>query len=936
MKFIRLFLLLGLLPYALTIQGQDTSLKEAVPQLNLDYRILDIEEYNGSAYRIFGEQLRNLPATNISALLAGIIPGYFANHKQGGGLANEKTDFRLRGVRSNAGEVLVLIDGQERDFGILSSHEVESITVLKDAAALALYGMRAANGAILITTREGKQGKPQVELTAQLIARNPLGSIQSLGASDYAKQHNKARINDGLSPLYSQNDIENYLAPEVHNELYPNIDWQDKYLKKRHWSQRYNINILGGNEKSKYFVNAGYIGDNGCFNTDDVQTYSTNHSSQRFNIRSNVDFDISSTTNMSINLYGYNQTNNAPGSGVEDTYKALLKTPPNVFPEWYDDKGYVDQDNQVIVSEEGKIVAGSPMYKNPWAMLNRSGYIKKSELYGSFQTKLSQDLSFVTEGLRASVLLSMDAQTVSSAERKIDYAYYEKDLTDESVLRKTGDDGLMQNGVGEKSSFRRTGFRVQSDYNRTFDKHNVYALAFYEQFENNDDVFLPRRSQSISGWLGYNYDKRYGVDLILSSQGSYKFEAGHRFGLFPTIAAGWTMSNEDFWGELKNTVNYLKLKTSFGQLGNAAGVDEYQYRGRLWNRGNVYPFGTNMSSWVHGYVEDIFANPNLTWEKANIFNLGLDAKLFNNQLSLSAEYFRDSRHDMYVENSNISSLIGNVTPIKQNIGKMYSQGVDIAAMWTSKIGDLGYYIGGTFSYSANEVTEYGEAPQPFDWLHVKGYALNEHRGYVSNGYFNSREDIASSPIQSFSAIQPGDLKYKDINKDGIIDVNDVVPIGYGDVPKAVYGIMFGTDFKGLSLSVLLQGSCMLSKAYPTTVIVPFSENGTMYKHQLDAWTPNNRDAPFPRLSTLDNSDLNNRQQSTFSIDDADYLRLKFVELAYRFWENPQKDQLIKGVKIFVSGYNLLTWTKYQWTDPESTTLTAPVTRNVSLGCSLKF
>lgn len=935
MKFFKRILFIGLLPGFLISHAQSVRNKEDVP-LDLGYRVLPTGDYNGSAYTISGEQLRNLPVTNLSAVLAGLIPGYFARQVQGGGLVNEQNSFWIRGQRSNSSNVLVLVDGQERDFAVLSSHEVESITVLKDAAATALYGMRAGCGAILVTTRKGTKGKPQVELIAQLIAQQPLKELESLNAADYARHHNIARINDNMDPLYSDHDIMNYAKNDPNSILYPNVDWTDKYLKNMRWSQRYNLNIQGGTEKSSYFVNAMYTRNNGYFNTDKAHDYNTNHSSERFNIRSNIDFAVTRTTQLDVNLYGWYQTQNGPGSGAENIYRNLVTLPQGIFPEWYIDQNYTDQYGNVIKAEDGRIVAGNALRENPWAMLNRSGYFQDKQLYGSFRTKLTQDLSFITKGLRASVGLSMDSRTVSSIRRNITFAYYEKDDTNDGVLRRTREDGTMANKVDNTSSFRRMGIVGQIDYNRTFGKHGVSALAFYEQYESNDEMVLPTRFQSFNGWFGYNFDKRYGIDVIWSYQGSHKFGPGHKFGFFPTVSAGWTVSNESFWRIAKELIPYLKLKASYGQVGNSSGVEAFYYRGRMWPQNDVYFTGVNMGSKLGGYIQDILPNPGLTWEKAKIFNFGVDARFLSDRLSVTAEYFKDNRQDMYVVNNRISSLIGNVNEFKQNIGKINSQGFDLSAMWNSNIADWSYFIGGTFSYSTNELIENGEVDQPYEWLKNKGRSLGENRGYIAKGLFNSWEEIASSPKQTFSDVQPGDIKYDDINKDGVIDVNDMIPIGYGDIPKIMYGINLGVGYKGLSIVALFQGAAKVSRQYSDIVMYPFIDNGTIFEHQLDYWTPDHPNAIFPRLTTLNNASLNNRQVSTLNVADADYLRLKTLEISYDFPVKMIRKTRLNGLRLFLSGTNLITWTKCNWVDPEAPSLAAPLMRNMSIGCSLKF
>lgn len=936
MKRLKKLLFLGLvLPGFLNSQAQNAPNKEDVP-LDLGYRVLPTGDFNGSAYTISGEQLRNLPVTNLSSVLAGLIPGYFSRQVKGGGLINEENQYWIRGAGSNSNKVLVLVDGQERDFGILSSHEVESITVLKDAAATALYGMRAGNGAILVTTRKGVKGKPQVELTAQVIAQQPLQDLNSVDAADYARHYNIARINDHLDPAYSRYDIMNYAKGDPNSELYPNVDWADKYIKDLTWTQRYNLNILGGTPKSTYFVNATYTRNGGYFNTDNAQDYNTNHTAERFNIRSNINFAVTNTTHLDVNLYGWYQTQNEPGDGAEKIYQNLLTLPQGIFPEWYADNGYVDQYGNLVGGEDGKIVAGNTLRENPWAMLNRSGYTQNKQLYGSFRAKLTQDLAFITPGLNASVTFSMDARTASAVKRNITFAYYEKDLLTDGVLRRTRENASMANKVEDNNSFHRTGLTAQLDYNRTFGKHGISALAFYEQYENNDEVQLPTRYLSANGWLAYNYDKRYGIDAMFAYQGSEKFGPGHKFGLFPTVSAGWTISNESFWEGAKDLVSYLKLRASYGEVGNTAGIEAFYYRGRLWKQGGIYTTGINMGTKLDGYMQDVLPNPELTWEKARIFNIGVDARLFANQLSLTAEYFKDNRRDMYMVNNRISSLVGFTGDFKQNIGKMHSQGTDLSAMWNSRIGHWSYLVGGTFSYSTNTLTDNGEVDQPYEWLKNRGRAFGEDRGYIAKGFFNSWEEIATSPRQTFSDVQPGDVRYEDINQDGIIDVNDIVPIGHGNIPKIMYGISLGAGYKGFSVSALFQGAAKVSRQYSGTVMNPFADNGTILEHQLDYWTPDNPDAAFPRLSTLDNDKLNNRQTSTLNVKDAGFLRLKTLEVAYDFPQAMLRKTPLKGLKLFLDGTNLVTWTKYKWADPESGSISAPLTRNMSIGCSLKF
>lgn len=923
-------------------QNEDEKIQDENKPLDLIFRKIDAADFNGSSYTLSGDDIRNLPVTNLTNVLAGLVPGFFSR-QSAGGMVNESADYWIRGSRTYSEGVLVLVDGQERAFGTLSPYEIESITVLKDAAATVLYGMRGANGAILVITRKGLIGKPTVELTSQLIYQEPINMLNPLNSLNYAHNYNAAFRNDGMdeTQLYSQYYLSHYINRSgVNAEIYPDINWMDSYYKKNTWLQRYNLNIDGGSERTRYFVNAGILTQSGMFNTDDEFSYNTNNKIDRYNVRSNFEVDVTSTTLLSVDLYGWYEKQNRPGGDSFGAYNALASTPPNSFPMYYVDNGnYVDQSGNGITGIFNKIVAGNGITTNPWAMLNRSGYATMEDVYGSFRTQLTQDLSALAKGLKASATFSMDSETQAVTDRTIAYAYYQiADPENPNVLKKTGTDDKMANGVTNKNSSRRTSLDIQLSYARQFGLHNITALAFYNQYENADEVSIPTRFQGAGAWIGYNYNKRYGIDLMMSEQGCYKFAPENRFGFFPTVAAGWTVSNEPFFESIKGFVPYLKLKASYGIVGSHRGVSEFRFMGRLNPTNAIYNFGNAMGS-VKGYIEDIIANPDLTWEKSEQTNIGLEAKLVKNQLTVSAEYYRDNRSDMYVTNNRISSIFGTTATVQENVGEMYTNGIDIAGMWNSKIGKVAYSIGGTYSLSQNKVTALGEVDQPYPWLMNVGYSKGVQRGYIAEGIFNSYEEIAAAPTQTFSEVRPGDIRYKDINGDGMIDSNDKVPIGYGDIPDIFYGISLGVSYNGFGIKALFQGAARVSRVIDGMAAFPFYSKGNIYEHQLDYWTPENHSGSLPAISTVNTGGVNNSQNSSFWISNADYLRLNTLELSYDFPKSMFDKTLIKDIRLFASGYNLFTLTKYNSPlDPEADASGAsmPLTRNISLGCSIKF
>ena len=919
--------------------------------LDLNFRSVDPLTFNGSSYTIDGESLRNMPVTHLANLLSGLIPGFYSRQTSGS-IINEAPSYWIRGRRTPSEGVLVLVDGQERSFGSLSSYEIDKITVLKDAAAVVLYGMRAANGAILVTTRRGEIGKPKIEFSAQLVTQQPLRMPKPLNAYNYTRLYNEAYLNDNplasAGPYSDPNLFTNSNTPEI----YPDKNWLGDYYDVNQLMQRYNLNVSGGTKRSRYFVNFGALVHEGMYNTDKAHSYSTNNEINRYNIRSNFEVDITSTTLLTADIYGWAETQNRPNGSSIDAFTAMVQTPANAFPPYFFDHGhYKDLLGQPVIEASDQIIAGSNKYSNPWALINRGGYNTGNEIYGSFRVKLEQDLAFMLPGLKASGDISMDSQVSWVINRKKGYAYYEykNPFKNDSTLRKTGTDGTMNNGVEGKSSNRRTSLNLQLTYSKQFGEHNVSALAGYNQYESADEVSIPTRMQSVNAWLGYNYDKRYGIDLLASYSGSYKFAKGKRFGFFPSIAAGWTISNEAFFKDATDIFTHLRLRGSIGIVGDQRGIPAHQFMSSLEQKGGVYNFGNNMGG-AGGYIMGQIANEDVTWEKALIYNIGIEGRMFNNQLSFMAEYFKDQRSDIYRDNQRIGGMYGLVLKdannkdknFQQNIGSMYSQGIDVSIQWSSKIGDVRYNIGANYSLSKNMIQDFGEADKEYEWLYAKGYPYGVLRGLTFAGFFQDQAEIddPTTPLHTYSPVYPGDLRYVDINDDGVIDDSDVKPFKYGTVPDQFFGINLGAEYKGLGFTLLFQGAANVARNISSDgyFALPFYSNGNIYEHQLNYWSPATAStAEYPRLSVNNSSSMNNIINSNFWFRDADYIRLKTAQIYYNLPEKlfGQKS-LLQGVQFYLSGYNLLTWDKLKIMDPEWDPTTFPVTRNISVGCTIKI
>jgi TonB-linked SusC/RagA family outer membrane protein len=940
--FMSALLLGGYLCTQAPLQAQQMEIQNE-DLLDLNFKKVDPETYNGSSYTIDGAMFRNMPVTHIANVLTGIMPGFFTRQISGSAI-NEAPDYWIRGRRTTSEGILVLVDGQERAFGSLSTYEIDKITILKDAAAVALYGMRAANGAILVTTRRGETGKPKIEFTAQLASQQPLRVPKPLNASDYTRLYNEAYMNDnplGVAPYADPSLYTNSANPE----LYPNMDWLGKYYDTEQLMQKYNLNVSGGTSRTRYFVNFGAMMHEGMYNTDKATTYSTDNEISRYNIRSNFQVDVTPTTLLTADVYGWVENQNRPNNSSINAFTSMLQTPAHVFPAYYADNGkYKDLLGQSVIGVNGKIIAGNSKFANPWPQINRAGYGNYNEIYGSFRVKLDQDLAFILPGLKVSGDISMDSQMSWVINRTKGFAYYE--YMNDSTLRKTGTDGTMTNGVASKSSNRRITINGQLSYQKQFGEHNVSAFVGYNQYESADEVSIPVRMQGLNSWIGYNYNKRYGIDLIASYYGSYKFAKGKRFGFFPSVAASWTISNEDFFENSKELFPYLRLRGSIGQVGSDRGIAAHQYLSALSQTAGVYNFGNTMAG-VGGYVLSQIANENVTWEKALIYNVGLEGRMFNDKLSFVAEYFRDQRSDIYLTNERIGALYGVSATIKQNVGTMYSQGIDASFQWSDKIGDVTYNIGGNYSLSRNMVQDFAEAEKEHPWLYSKGYPVGLYNGLTVVGFFAPEDfDVNGNfvdpamPVHTFGAVQAGDIRYKDLNSDGLIDALDMQPMGSGNTPNQIFALNLGAEYKGLGFTVMFQGATGIARNIATDgyFALPFYSEGNMFEHQLNYWTPSTAaTAEYPRLSVNNASGTNNIRNSDMWIRDADYIRLKTAQIYYNLPESLFSSKtVLKGVQVYFSGYNLVTWDKLKIMDPEWDQTTFPITRNVSIGCTIKI
>lgn len=916
----------------------ETTVKDSA-LISVPYTSLKKSDFSGAAEVISGAVIEDVPVQHLSNALTGRLSGLYTIQTTGepGG---DQASMYIRGRRTNGEGVLVLVDGQERSFGMIQPQEIESITLLKDASASALYGMRAANGVLMIKTKTGRDGKPRVSLNAQAVYQQNMRSLEALNAGQYTQLYNEALRNDGITPSFTENQILNY-QNQSDTERYPDVDWMNELLKKGSWLQRYNVTVDGGFKRTRYFVSLGTTLQSGMFNTVKEQNYSTNTNFSRYNFRSNVEFDVTSTTLLTAKIDGWMEDRNYPfGEDAQRTiFKTLLRTPPSAFPMYYkDNHEYVDQSGNPLKPQIGdKIVAGNDIYKNPWAMLNRAGYVVKNTRYGAFSLALDQELDFLLPGLSVHGQVAMDVWNTQNTLRKITYNYYK--LLDNNVLQKWGNsDEMLGNSTQIYGPKRSTSMNFNLKYNKSFGQHTVSGMLLYDQYELAQDIVLPWRYQSMGGWFSYNFDQRYQADFTFNYQGTYKLSPDNRWGISPALSLAWNASNEKFFDVLKPYVSYLKVRGSIGQVNSDRAVTAYDYMSRLQQVNGLAYFGNDMGA-VNGLLETMQGNPLATYEKALQMNIGVDAGFFSNRLNASLDLWNDHRKDVYTVPATFSGLLGftSIYLPKQNVGEIKSRGMEVSAGWNDRIGDFMYHIGGNVSFSKSEVINMDEVPQAYDYLYQKGYALGTPLLYVADGIFNSWEEIAAAPEHTLAPVSPGDIRYKDINNDGKIDDNDRIRNGYSDLPQLFYGIDLGVSYKGFSVTALLQGAGNVSKSINYHAAYAFYDNGKVFKHQLDRWIPENK-VDAPKFTTQSTGTVNNNLASTYWTRDASYLRLKNVEIAYSLPKKAVKSLLLEELRFFVTGQNLLTFDKMDFIDPEAQYdgEAFPLQRAFSAGFNVKF
>ncbi|MCG8475540.1 MAG: TonB-dependent receptor, partial [Cytophagales bacterium] len=853
-----------------------------------------------------------VPSSNLTTALAGRMSGVIS-YQRSGEPGQDNAQFFIRGVTTFSKNVspLILIDGVEltkEDLARLQPDDIASFSIMKDATATALYGARGANGVILVTTKEGKEGKARVSVRFENSVSMPTRNVEFADPIAYMRGFNEAILTrDPKGELkYSKSKIDRTIAGE-NPLLYPAVDWQEMLFKDYTNNQRLNFNVNGGGKVARYYLAGSMTNDNGILNVDEQNDFNSNINLRRYLLRSNININMTNSTEVVVRLHATFDDYKGPIDGGKSLYDKVMKSNPALFPAVYPNVGEYSKLQHLLFGNSG---AGN--YFNPYAEMLK-GYREETQSRMLAQFELKQNLDFLTKGLKASAIASVNRYSKNSISRAYNPYYYQMAYFDEEsenfllfpLNSGEGSDELdfAKNEMGVTSN---TYIEGRVFYNNTFGEvHSVSGMLvgmLREQELSGGETLqksLPHRNLGLSGRFTYAFDSRYFAEFNFGYNGSERFGEDQRFGFFPSGGIGWVASNEKFWEGLENVVSLLKFKFTYGLVGNDAignAEDRFFYLSEVnmdKNRGMA--FGKDLRYFSNGVKISRYANRDISWETATKTNLGIELELFD-QLMIRADVFHEDRTNILVERANIPGTMGLSAKTKANVGEAKSYGVDVSMDYTHSFNnDLWLTSRGNFTYATNEVTTWEEPNynnQNSPYKYYVGNKIDQKWGYVAERLFVDDQEVRSSPVQ-FGEYGAGDIKFKDINKDGVINNLDMVPMGYPTKPEIVYGFGVSVGYKNFDLSVFFQGSARSSFWIDAKKTAPFVDyhtekpfNKKIHNNALlkvwadDHWSEENQNvyAQWPRFNTIISG--NNAQQSSWFMRDGTFLRLKSTELGY--------------------------------------------------------
>lgn len=904
----------------------------------------------GSISSVNTDELLKVPTASIGNMLSGVLSGV-SSIQSSGQPGGDDPDVFIRGISTlntmNA-KPLYLVDGVERSFFQIDPNEVENITILKDASSTAVFGVRGANGVIIVTTKRGKEGKAKINASFSYGIQTPTRMPEFVNSYDYATFLNEAYTNDGKDPKFTPEAVE---AFRTHSNpiIYPDTDWMELLFKSSAPQTQGNVNISGGTERVRYFISMGMLDQKGFFKNHDTR-YDANFNFNRYNYRANLDIDFTKTTLVAINMGGRVEKRNFPRSGddINQLFRRIYWATPFSGP------GIVD----------GKWIKGNSQYlpvglSDGLGNIYGRGYGSKTTNVVNLDLALTQKLDFITKGLQFKIKVAYNSGYDHTKERATSIEsyqpWYRKDVTwmehpagsdpNEVVYIQDGEAGLIS--YAESFGKSRDWYAEASfDWKRDFDLHHLSALALYNQsktyYPDSDYPGIPRGYVGLVGRVTYDYDNKYLIEGNVGYNGSENFAPGNRYGFFPAVSGGWVLTQEEFLKD-NPVVNFLKIRASYGIVGNdryhpygTGFMDRFLYLPNSYFIGSGYQFGTG-TSWSPGAYEKSFGNSGLSWEKSAKQNYGIDFSLFNQKLSGSIDYFYEKRTDILAKASTDPIIHAMSLPVL-NLGIVSNKGVELNLKWNHKINSFRYWTNLNVSYAKNKIVYQDEVPSEYTYTLKTGHPVGQPFGLKVRGfYYEGMEDVADHSY----VLKEGDVVYEDLNHDGKIDDNDKTAIGYPSYPLLNAGLTLGFEYKGFDFSMLWVGATKTSRVLEETFRKPLGEtyDRSLMSHQFtDRWTPETAaTAKLPR-ATIDGV-KNNYRDSELWVKDASYLRLKNVEIGYNFRLPFMPKIGMEKMRVFMTGYNLLTFDKLKISDPESMSSGVPqypVMRVINFGLNVSF
>lgn len=896
-------------PMTITMTPSSLALDDVVV---VAYGVQKKESVVGAISTTTSEDLVQMGSPNLSTALAGKVAGVTFTVPSGRP-GDDDAEIYVRGVATLNGNSspLVLVDGVEREYSQIDPEDIASLSVLKDASATAVYGVRGANGVILITTKRGQKGAPKFNVSYKFTLQQPTRLPNFLGSYDHAVLRNESLANDGALPAFTQEDIEHYRlgdSPYTH----PDNDYVKDFLRKVTPMHKLNVNVSGGTDFVRYYVALNGLMQDGIYKQFDGK-YPSNANFKRINLRANLDFSLTKTTELSLDLNGRldQRQNNTQGIRDNSIFTTMYETPPMAYP-------YLLPDGSYGASSDSET-------ENLLAVLSDWGYTRMADNILEGTVKLKQDLSFITKGLSARAQVSFNSYYESGTKvsyRPPTYTYVSE--TEKAIAKEEVAPSISSlSGDGHR---RRTNIEAGLDYARTFGDHEVTAMALYTQTKSNTNANLPQAFLGVAARATYAYKEKYLAEINLGYNGSDQFDKEHRYALFPSFALGYVISNERFFKEKVPFLTFMKLRATYGEVGNdKIGSDRFIYL-QTYNKDGEYYFGKDEAfGGMSALKEGDLGNTNVTWEVGKKANVGLDLEFFD-KLSFNFDIFQENRERIFIARNTTPQTLG-VGTAKENLGRVRNRGFEVEAAYKEVVNsNFDWYISGMFSYSQNKVLYKDEVEPKYEYLRQTGKAVGQFFGKTVLRYYTPDDFIMVDGVRTLNPelpqpqypVQPGDFMYWDRNGDMVIDTFDEGPIGKTNIPAFVYNLTFGFNLHNFDFNMMWQGAGGVSKLMTKSLYEPVRERNRFQDIHLYRWTEerwrNGEEILYPRLSSATNQ--HNHCTNTFYLRDGSYLRLKSIEIGYTFSKKMLRVVGLNSLRIYVGGNNLLTFSEIKNFDPE--------------------